>query len=192
MQGSNSNNNYGSFINDLTSDPNSNNNPLNSSNTLNQFTYDNFTSVDLATANDFFSEDDRNACDLINNDLSNLNTNFYNHLGSDDVSLPVELVESLLINATLSDHSNKNIMIPSNDDLVQSHSQINDNRSFSRCHNDDSNEEQNANNNINPMFLFNNKPNNKISQFSLKQSGNMVNSEVSNIILISIRLLCYD
>ena len=154
-------------------------NQLSSSSILNQFTYDNYTSVDLATTNDFFSEDDRNACDIIDNDFSNLNNNFYNDLGSDDVSLPVELVESLLINTTLSDHSNKNILI-SDDDMLHAHTKINDNLSISR-NDDDSNEEQNANNNINPMFLFTNKSN-KISQANQKQNGNITNNLVSNII----------
>lgn len=161
---------------------NQTNNMLDSNNIinqLNQFTYENYPSVDLSSANDLFGDEDANLnnCNLvIENDLSVFNSNIYDENDTSNVSLPVDL-ESLLINTTLSDHSSQNVLISTPNVGALDSSEMNDHRYLnSRHHHDDASDEQNVNNNINPMFLFN-KPNN-IGQFNNQNQTGLVNNVV--------------
>ena len=115
---------------------NSNNSGINLSQLNSPFIYDGFNTIDLPSANEF------DACNLlIENDFVTLNSNIYDN-GS-NISLPDDL-ESLLINTTLSEEINNS----------NTSSQLT--RSLGRgIQHDDTSDEQNVANNINPMFLFN-------------------------------------
>lgn len=104
-------------------------------NHLSPFIYDNYNTVDLTSTNDF------DACNLaFENDFATLNANIDLN-GNTNVSLPVD-IESLLINASLSDNSNQNV-------LIQEFELTSSNRQ------EEVSDEQSVTNNINPMFLFN-------------------------------------